>query len=189
MAKCPRCGNFTRGEEPCDSCSNATAGIQCQNCNAAIPEGSKFCGKCGKAAKRSTNLSGCLVVGIIGIFAWLMVGRLTDSSDNIPDNVRPEPAMSVTADALLFVYRENEVAADRQYKDSPVSVSGAIRDIGKDILGNPYVVLGPSNAIMGVQCIFPKSAEVRIAAMSKGQQVKFNCTGKGKLVNVVMECR
>ena len=84
-------------------------------------------------------------------------------------------------------YENNEVSADAKYKGKIVIVSGKIQDIGKDIMDEPYIVIGGEGFLDGVQCSFAKSQESSIARLSKGQNVKVKGKVSGKMGNVQIE--
>ena len=84
---------------------------------------------------------------------------------------------------LLSDYDANEIAADRQWKGKPVELTMAtITDIGTDILGRPYLLLGG-----GVQAVFPRSGENEVARVRKGQYVTVRCRVQGKLIYVILQ--
>ena len=47
--------------------------------------------------------------------------------------------LELTAQELMSAYAVNEIAADQKYKGKMVRLSGKVDDIGKDIMGTPYV--------------------------------------------------
>lgn len=100
------------------------------------------------------------------------------------DNSRSQSSMS--ADALARAYNANEIAADEKYKGKAVIISGKIQNIGKDILGSPFVVVGGSGMLDGVQCMFAKSATSSLASLSKGRTVTISGTVSGKMLTWVM---
>ena len=83
-------------------------------------------------------------------------------------------------------YSANEVNADNHYKDHPATVSGNIVSIGKDFLDTPYIVVGGSGLLDGVQCMFDRNNNP-IASLTKGQNVTVHGTVKGKMMNVILE--
>jgi hypothetical protein len=100
------------------------------------------------------------------------------------------PTDTLSADDLYSQYNANEVAADAKYKGKVVDVYGVIRDIGKDILGSPYVVLGGQGFLDGVQCTFPRADDSPVAHVTKGQFVSIRGRVSGKMGNVLVnECQ
>ena len=104
--------------------------------------------------------------------------------------IAQQMASMLTAQQLLAAYTANEIAADAEYKGKTIVLAGFVQNIGKDILGAPYIALeaGPS-AFGVVQAMFPRSDESRLAGITKGQRVEVRCTCSGKLMNVILrEC-
>lgn len=96
----------------------------------------------------------------------------------------------LSATRLYRDYDSNEVAADAKYKGKVVIVSGKIQDIGKDIMGEAYIVIGGAGFLDGVQCMFTKGEQSSVSRLSKGQQVRVKGEVSGKLGNVLLEkCR
>ena len=77
----------------------------------------------------------------------------------------------VSANALHSAYDSNELAADEQYRGKKLNITGTVYQIGRDISGSPFVVIGGSGMLDGVQCIFPDAASRKIALLKKGDKV------------------
>lgn len=143
---------------------------------------------------------------IIG-FAWLVLGFLivlaapstptsartspvqqasTSSSASAPAAAPAEPLKSFTARQVALSYEENTVAADMQFKDKKVKISGRITDINTDFMGNPYLVLAGANEFLGPQFAFDKSDMSVMATLKKGATVNVICTGKGDVAKIPM---
>lgn len=101
---------------------------------------------------------------------------------------QPKEAIKVTALELSTAYKDNEVAADQQYKGKTVEVSGTVDTIGKDILDTPYIAFaGEQYAIIDrVQCMFSKSDESQLATVKKGQKITLRGEVSGKMGNVIV---
>jgi hypothetical protein len=126
------------------------------------------------------------IADIIVPFAVLAVWIIACSQSRPPS--ASEPATHVSAEALFRDYETNEIAADQKYKEAVLQVGGTIEDIGKDLIGTPYVTLSASE-FFNVQAMFPTSAEKDLAALRKGADIKVRCRGAGKLGNVILrEC-
>lgn len=140
------------------------------------------------------------VLGIIVLFIIISAasggsGESTKSSESSSTDKesqsQPAPAaIKVDAKKLSADYEANEVSADQQYKGKIVEVSGTIKDIGKDILDDPYVSLETGNIIFGVQCMFDKSDAGLLANLSKTQKITLSGKISGKLGNVLLrDCK
>jgi len=124
-------------------------------------------------------------VGLLSLLALLAIGS-TDTEQETKAVRNQVPAYDVTANALAAEYEANEVAADTKYKGKVVYVYGVIRDIGKDVLGAPYIVIGGEGFLDGVQCTFSESQTSAIAKLWKGQQVRVQGEVSGKMGNVLV---
>src|ERR1700722_11232656 len=101
-------------------------------------------------------LGGILILGcaILAIWGALHMSSSGERSNTPPPSVASSeashtqtvkdrtPKARLSADELYSAYKENEVSADTSYKGKIVIISGIIRDIGKDILDSPYVIVG-----------------------------------------------
>jgi hypothetical protein len=89
---------------------------------------------------------------------------------------------SVSAGALIAAYHENEVRADSQFAGANVSVGGAVRKIGKDSDGDPYVILGAradDSETIYIHCRFSESFNGRIATLKLGTLINIHGTVVG----------
>ncbi len=92
---------------------------------------------------------------------------------------------TISAKKLFKQYEDNEVLADKRYKDKYFYVEGVISDIGKDILDDIYVVLKTDNIMFGVQCYIDD--EELVAQLKKGMKVTFHGKCDGLLGSVGMK--
>ena len=120
------------------------------------------------------------------VFSILAVGS-TESEEDTKEVQSKAPSYTLSANQLYREYENNEVSADAKYKGKIVIVSGKIQDVGKDIMDEPYIVIGGEGFLDGVQCSFAKSQESSIARLSKGQNVKVKGEVSGKMGNVQIE--
>ena len=99
------------------------------------------------------------------------------------------PAVRVSSVDLFRAYNENEVAADKKYRDKMIEVSGTIQEIGKDLLTDePNVRLSSGENDMGitsVSCTFRSEHSDELAELKKGQQITLR--GKGAGFNIGIE--
>lgn len=102
-----------------------------------------------------------------------------------------QPAViSMSANDLYEAYNANAIGADLKYKDKTVLIYGTLRRAGKDILDQPYLVIGGTGILDGVQCMFSKKQETALARLVKNEFVRIEGKVKGKVIgNVLMrEC-
>jgi hypothetical protein len=77
----------------------------------------------------------------------------------------------IQANALYRAYESNELAADERYKGKRLAVTGRVYQIGRDISGSPFLVIGDSGMLDGVQCLFADAASGQIALLNKGDKI------------------
>lgn len=129
---------------------------------------------------------------LLGIGVLYLVGFIVRAFE-------PEPVVRQTYDRILDLqpvdsavmyaaYERNGVAADNEYRGT-VLVMGRAKDIGKDIRGVPYVLLGnnPDNP-HGVQAMFDLGGPTGLERVSDGDQLKVLCLKNSGLVimNVIL---
>lgn len=96
--------------------------------------------------------------------------------------------IDITAEELAKAYEDNEVKADKTYKDVTASITGKVKEIGV-ILGQTYVVLssGEEFSITNVQCFFSDENEIdKVAELSDGDTVTIQGVIEGKSLNVTV---
>lgn len=122
------------------------------------------------------GLSICFCVAMV--YALLSAGNSvtrktrTPSADN---NLSVSADYVLTAETLYAAYKENKIAADTRYRDKIAVVSGAVRAIGEDTMGKPYILLfiGDNEFLLGgVQCYFEKEKKHWLISLSKKQRVR-----------------
>ncbi len=103
-----------------------------------------------------------------------------------------EPELKVPAAEIINAYKGNEVAADSQYKNKVVEITGVVGDIKKDLLDDIYVTLGTGEQfeIPIVQCFLAEGMEAKAGSLKQGSQLTVTGRVDGLLMNVlVKECR
>lgn len=102
------------------------------------------------------------------------------------------PPPTVTARDIALAYAENTVAADQVYKGRRFRVTGVVRDINTDFMGDPYLTLkGGQNEFMEPQFKFTKDDAQDLAKLRKGHKVTLECTGRGDVIKTPVsgDCR
>ena len=87
--------------------------------------------------------------------------------------------VTMSAGRLIEAYNNNEVAADNDFKDKWVRISGTVISVEKDLSGDAVVQVGDSeHQYLGVRCKMRKGQYV--ASFSQGDQISVmgRCTGK-----------
>jgi hypothetical protein len=97
--------------------------------------------------------------------------------------------ITISAPAIVKDYVDNEIAANHKYEGKNVRITAKIKDIGKDILGNPYITFsdGEEYSFRSVQCYFKKSEQAKIGTLRKEQTVTIDGTVDGLMMNVLLK--
>jgi len=134
--------------------------------------------------KSLSKYSFCVLFATLSI---LLVGCF-ESQHNADQTSQEAPICQIDAKVLYDEYESNQVAADQKYKGKVIVVTGSIKDIGKDLMDQPYIKIGRS-AVLGVDCTFVKKDSSPIANLQKGQTVSVKGRVEGKIINVkITEC-
>lgn len=136
--------------------------------------------------KRTLKIAGAVIAGLI------LLGLLLPDSGERPDQslsagesvVEGEALPEIRAADLYAAYEANPIAADRDWKDKRVAVTGTVGSIGRELTGKAYVVLD-SEGLIGVQCVFARGDD-SAARLAKGQEVTLVGRVSGKLMNVLV---
>jgi hypothetical protein len=131
------------------------------------------------------------------IIVLIILGAIGSSGNKpVQTNTQPESkqveqkqeAIKITASKLAQAYIDNEVNGDTLYKGKLLEVSGTIKDIGKDILDYPYVMIesNPSDYFTQVQLLFSKDDLEKLSTLKKGTPITIQGIGNGKLGNVLV---
>lgn len=174
----------------------------CKACGKEIAKGVKTCVHCGKDQRnffmKHKILTGILVIIILGTIGSSgsknnttttntndTASAKTESKTEAKKEVKEE-VIKVSAVDLAKAYEENEVKADKSYKDKTAEISGKVNDIGV-VAGQTYVVLSAEKdfALTNVQCFFKEQAEIdKVSNLKKGDTVTIQGKIDGKSMNV-----
>ena len=201
----------------CSNCGNEFEGKFCPECGAPaqqvnIPE-QPFAQQSTPQQYPTTpqkKKTGCLKIALI-VFAVIcflviiisIVGNKNANSSspansqsikgNISSQESQEPQktyIEVTASTLLNDYDENGVAADTNYKDQYLKVTGTIDKIDKDVLDSAYVTLKNDDdpySFVSVQCYFREDNLDVISTLHSGDVITISGRCDGSTLNVVLK--
>lgn len=96
--------------------------------------------------------------------------------------IATENVIKISAANLVIEYNNNEIDANKKYKDNKVYVTGEISDIGV-ISGQTYIILSNEDTIgvSGVLCFFVDLGEIdTVGRLIKGQTISVQGTVIGK---------
>ncbi|MBZ1392289.1 OB-fold putative lipoprotein [Psychrobacter pacificensis] len=110
----------------------------------------------------------------------------TSTSSETVAEAPTETATPVTAQEIFEAYDNNEVAADQQYKDKPLLVTGKVSGISSDFMDDAQVQLATSNEFMDVMASGDDTFNSAAATLSKGQKITMLCQGGGEVVGSPM---
>lgn len=122
-------------------------------------------------------------VFIAVFFALIAIGSGVESEPEI--SVETSTDVVITAYKLYNDYQSNEIAADQSYKGKVIEVTGVIRDIGNDLMDEPYITLAGDEFIGDVQCYLKNKSDA--INLSKGQFVKVKGLCDGLFMNVLVQ--
>lgn len=132
------------------------------------------------------------MIVIYVVLGLSVIGSLGSSPDSVSSGPAqapaPEPVITVTALKLATAYKDNQVAADLEYKDKLVEITGTIDGIGKDILEDSYVTFEADQyaIINKVQAYFTKANEGQLVNLKKGQKITLRGRVEGGTFNIVV---
>ena len=120
------------------------------------------------------------------LVAFFTLIALASGIESTPEVSSSSPAeVVIRASDLYAAYQANEIAADELYKGKLIEVSGTIRDIGNDLMDEPYITLAGDDFIGDVQCFMSSKSEA--AKFSKGQNVTVKGYCDGLFMNVLLQ--
>ena len=187
--------------------------VKCKACGKEIAKGTKCVG-CGKDQRNFfmkhkvlTVILALIILGGIGsamggdeeVATTAVKTTTTDTAKAKTTTEKPAEkpvekkveVLKVSAVDLAKAYEENEVKADKTYKDKTIETSGKIDDIGV-MLGQTYVTLSSEVdfSLTSVQCYFDDKTQIdKIADLNKGDTVTIQGVVDGKSMNVsVNDC-
>jgi hypothetical protein len=97
----------------------------------------------------------------------------------------PPPAPRISAASLQAIYKQNEIAADEQYKGKVLEIEGVVEAISKDAFGNLYLTIR-SGAFLGLHAEFDDEHKSELATLRAGQRVLIRGRVDGFLMDSVM---
>ena len=95
-------------------------------------------------------------------------------------NVASESAMVVSAVDLVKAYQNNEAAANVQYLNKAIEITGVVLDTKKDQAGNTTITIQSADPFASVFCTLVTSGQIPV----KGNSVKIKGVCNGFLSDV-----
>ncbi len=124
-------------------------------------------------------------LSVIGIIAG--GGKKSKSTADDEDDSRS--AIEISAVDLFKAYEENEVAADKKYKNRKIEVTGVIVSIDSDFTDDPVVRLEGANQFQTV--MLNDISKDAASELKKGDRVVAVCKGGGEVIGspVLRKCK
>lgn len=91
-----------------------------------------------------------------------------------------------SASQVAATYNENQVAADQQYNDKLLFLTGQIQGINSGLGNEPYILLYGINPFLSPQAHFKDGNTPKIASLKKNQKIYLVCIGNGAIIGTPM---
>lgn len=95
-------------------------------------------------------------------------------------------AIKVTARELFRAYDANEAAAQQQYGDRLLEVTGIVDGVDLDFSDEPFVKLRTDNQFMSAQAQLVEADQPKSTELSKGQKVVLLCNDVSEIAGMPM---
>ncbi|CAM8673046.1 zinc ribbon domain-containing protein [Sphingobium sp.] len=132
---------------------------------------------------------GCLgVIGVLFVFGVIggIVGSKNEGGNSGTVSAPATPAKAVTSVALAKAYEDNEAAAQKEYGDQRLEVTGVVQSINLGMGDEAFVVLEGVNMFSGPQVHFAGDAKDAAASLRKGQALTVTCAGVSEVIGTPM---
>lgn len=167
-------------EKICPACAETVkaAAARCRFC------GHDFSGRSAMGAPRRRgggfSCLGAAVAIVLGLALLSKCGSdLIEQEDARTEKlVAPDamPGLKVTARELFRAYQDNEAAAQAQYGERILDVSGTVESVDLDLTDDPVVRLETDNQFMSAMVDLIDSEKPKAASLNKGQVIVVRCT-------------
>lgn len=115
---------------------------------------------------------------VIAVSAFAVLAACGEPAPEVPAG----PPVEVTAVDLAAAYEANEVAAQQQYGDKPLLVSGTIEGIQLDLFDKPFLTLHAGEMSLGANANLTEASQAKAGSLSKGQQITLLCSGVSEVI-------
>ncbi len=181
---------------------------KCKECEKEISGSAKECPNCGKD-QRNWVMKHKFLTAIIVIILLTAVGssgssdKSSSSSDtgNTGSMVKEEAIVDnkmdyeeVSTTDFIAAFDDNQLAAEKMYKDKGVQLKAKIKNISEDIMGSPFLSLEPTNADeyyfgTNIQCMFKNADD--LLSVSNGVSITLQGIVKEQSVGIIVikDCR
>jgi hypothetical protein len=127
--------------------------------------------------RKTRRLLLLLALAALLVVAGVMVWNRRDTAADDLDVTTMVGDLPITAPELFTAYQANEAAAQQQYGDVPLLVSGTVDGVTLDVLNKPVVKLRTPDELMSMQAGLTEASQPKASKLSPGEQVTLRCTG------------
>ncbi|MES1210109.1 MAG: hypothetical protein ABUS79_29590 [Pseudomonadota bacterium] len=175
---------------------------RCGKCGKLVSRAAYACRRCGKSQRIRPKTM--LLLASIGLMAAMFtVAILSASGVSVrpPIETAPVPAAAaavpagplaprfasgqtpeLTAGELWSAYTRDPAAADRQYRQHSLQVTGTVRSIDRNFEGDMVVRLATPDAFDSVNATVATRNDPALATLAKGRSVSLLCVGHGAMM-------
>jgi hypothetical protein len=120
-----------------------------------------------------------LILVTIGFGAWQGYKEYHRTNKDLGT---AEADIKISATDLIHDYEKNDSVSNQKYLGKVVEVTGYVKDVKKDEIGNYTIVLGDSSGLSAVRCAVDTTHQEDAASLRIGSSaiVRGNCTGFNK---------
>jgi hypothetical protein len=171
---------------------------RCARCGKVVSSRAIICRRCGKKQRmnpRTTLLfaSGIFLLVLFGVATVTQRLPFFKSRDAAASSWTPAvagmpvapravaTAGGITAKELWGLYNIDAPTADARFKNKPVTVTGVVSDVRRDIGGGMMLRLVAGESFESVRATVGRDF-VPTAVPTRGQLVSLKCTGRGALI-------
>ncbi len=174
---------------------------RCGKCGKLVSRTAYACRRCGKSQRIRPKTM--LLVASIGLLVAMfsvailsasgvsarsvLEGSPLVSAPAVP-NARPAAALAsgqtpeLTATELWSAYTRDAAAADRQFRQHSVQVTGTVRSVDRNFEGDMVVRLGTPDPFDSVNATIATRNDPALATLAKGRSVSLLCVGHGAMM-------
>ncbi|HEX8583039.1 MAG TPA: zinc ribbon domain-containing protein [Allosphingosinicella sp.] len=182
--KCPRCAETVKAEaKVCRHCGyDFETGQGAGTTAHPVPPTGK--------SKTKQGLLGCVgLIVLLVIIGMIFGGGSEDGAEtgSAGETKAAEvQATPVSARQLAAAYEANEAAAQQQYGNKPLLVTGTVAGVELDFSDKPMLKLQGTNQFLDVQADLDEESQKKASSISKGQSITLRCTGVSEVMSIPM---
>ena len=149
-----------------------------------------------KPVKKPMGIGAKIGIGCGDTFLFLIIlGGITSAvgskSSSTPvdsgsQTAQARVAPEITAIKIHQAYKQNEIAADEQYKGKVFNISGIVEGIQKDLTDSIFVTIKTGDEFGSLHANFDDAHKATIAKLKPGQPLKIQGSVDGFLMQSVM---